>query len=433
MPSQPSQMQSQNNFSGGMARGGMGGGRGGAGMNRGGRGGNMGGSGGNRGMGMNRGRGGSMHGGNGGRGGPGHSAGGAMRGHQSRDRGGFNNANRRGGTSFNNGSHHHNNASFRGGHGGRGGGNSMHGGHGRSGRSDGFHQNRAFPHTAHSGSSSGIGKRDENRRTLTDFKIIGLEIRSLNWQWGQIPTESESETIKKEEEDVKAEEQTQDTAHPSGDTEEKESPDDTEKPSAKESSLARTASNGATAARMRIYFHTPPSADDSRPIVPTPSASDLRKGKRKKLDDDDGDTEDGHRAPPPPPHPKGSESTDGTSADAAPSAESNEHDTSMGRGSVAPSIAETASEADWLMAAIADGDADAEGEMEVYEQTQVEDDIQVHDDDGELCSTVGEMSGSGRYDDNDEHKSSVDVHPNLRILSISFLFKAMANMRLMNL
>ena len=35
--------------------------------------------------------------------------------------------------------------------------------------------------------SSGGGKKDENRRNLTDFKIVGLEIRDLSWSWCVIP------------------------------------------------------------------------------------------------------------------------------------------------------------------------------------------------------------------------------------------------------
>lgn len=36
-------------------------------------------------------------------------------------------------------------------------------------------------------SSSGGGKKDENRRNFTDFKIVGLEIQDLSWTWGVIP------------------------------------------------------------------------------------------------------------------------------------------------------------------------------------------------------------------------------------------------------
>jgi hypothetical protein len=39
------------------------------------------------------------------------------------------------------------------------------------------------------GGSSGGGKKDENRRNFTDFKIVGLrvEIQDLSWTWGVIP------------------------------------------------------------------------------------------------------------------------------------------------------------------------------------------------------------------------------------------------------
>lgn len=343
---------------------------------------------------MNRGRGGANHGSVGRGGGLGHSGGGPLRGHQSRDRGGFNNFNRRGGSSFNNGPHrHHHGQSDRS---NRMGGGSTHGGHGRSGRSDGFHRGAAS--NASVGSASTVStKRDENRRTLTDFKIVGLEIRGLGWHWGYIPPETDSKAIKAED-SAEAEEST-------GLGETKDHSKDTEKHPATEPQAAQAASNGATAARMRIYFHTPPSADDARPILPTPSFSDLRKGKRKKADDDDGDAEDGLRPPPPPPLPNGAESID-------------ERLTEIERGSVAPSVAETTSEGDWLMAAITDGDADAEENMEGYEQTQIEDEFEEHGDDGELQTVAGERLGSGRFDETDmlAHR----LHANLHFILVFF-------------
>jgi len=99
--------------------------------------------------------------------------------------------------------------------------------------------------------------------------------------------------------------------------------------------------------RIRIYFHTPVTADDSRPIPHNSSygevPSDARKGKRKKLEDDDGELEE--RRVPPPPQRGGAMNDDQSSVGA----------------SVDPSVAETASEADWLMAAIVDGEEEAEG------------------------------------------------------------------------
>ncbi|KAL5508082.1 PRE5_1 [Sanghuangporus vaninii] len=377
LPAHPSQMQLQASFSG---RGGMGVGRG-VGMNRGGRGGSMGG---NRGMTMNRGRGGATHSGGGRGGGLGHSGGGSLRGHQSRDRGGFNNFNRRGGSSFNNGPHrHHHGPPDRS---NRSGGGPMHGSHGRSGRSEGFH--RGASNSASVASASGNVKREENRRTLTDFKIVGLEIRSLGWYWGYVPPETSGTTTKSEE-----------TAEPEESAHNSEEPKEPSRDSdgivTTEPQAAQTGSNGATAARMRIYFHTPPSADDAHPILPASSISDLRKGKRKKADDDEGDIEDGHRPPHPPPLPNGAESID-------------DRLTEVERGSVAPSVAETTSEGDWLMAAITDGDADAEGETEAYEQTQIESDAGEHGGDG--GSVVDHaMSESGTHTNSFETKMDESV------------------------
>jgi hypothetical protein len=77
----------------------------------------------------------------------------------------------------------------------------------------------------------------------------------------------------------------------------------------------------------------------------------MRKGKRKKLEDDDGDAEEGRERPPPP---RSSQIDDNISVDLD----------GVGRGSAAPSVAETASEGDWLMAAIAE-DEGADADVDV--------------------------------------------------------------------
>lgn len=342
----------------------MGSGRGGSGTNRGARGNQMGAG---RGMVQNRGRGG-MHGsGRGGNLGP---SGGSMRGgHHNRD--GF--RNQRGGGSYANGPRHHqNNASFR----GRGGSQSH--GPGRNARSDGHH---GRSQVAGSSSANNLGKRDENRRTLTDFKIVGLELPALGWQWGQVVV-PDSE-VKKEDDDDKLEvtEGKENAGSPT-----KVDDAETEKEirtsvssgvdklsAVKDSTESRSAPSGASAPRMRIYFHTPPSADDARLITSTSAQSDSRKGKRKKVDDDE-DTEDEHRAPPPPPGPGRDESVDAEST-LAPSA-TMDFDASTGRGSAAPSD-------DFLVQALRDGDADGEGES-VTDNMQFDHDMDIPEHAGKL-------------------------------------------------
>ncbi|KAF7980891.1 hypothetical protein HWV62_36069 [Athelia sp. TMB] len=365
-------------------RGGAGGNRGGSNSaaGRGGRGGSMngqrGGAGGARG---GRG-GGSMYNGGGMGGGRGGGSGQAMplRGHGS-TRGNFSggNMNNRRGGSFAVGGHQGSgNASFRGG----GGRNQQRGG----GRHDGGSTNGFGARDGVMASSfSSNGKKDENRRTLTDFKIIGLEMRDLDWSWGILPGAS----IKEEEATEAA--QPPEASAPDEDSTIKEEtsesdvvvPDDTDVAKTQEESQAPTVvgteevlptvkaeptsttitseptlgPHGLPAiptapappppSRIRIYFHTPVSADDSHPIIPSASSaapSELRKGKRKKLEeDDDGDIEDGREPKRPPPQQMGSGGDmDNVSVDMD----------ATGRGSMAPSVAETASEGDWLMAAI---------------------------------------------------------------------------------
>lgn len=346
---------------------------------RGGRGGSMGGN--RGGLGGGRGRGGSFIGGaapvrGGGAGGQPNVP---LRGQHSRNN--FNNgtkdySNRRGGGSagsFNagggsSGYPHQGPASFRGRNQGQSGatrGNRGDVGNGPSFASREGTQNSSFG-----------GKKDENRRTLTDFKIIGLAISDLGWTWGAIPSSpmktedqidsvdvvgASNASVKEEGMDDnvplpssssavldKLEDMKEENSHvvQSGDADMTEVAQVVESVPGAHVSLESSASQPPPS-RIRIYFHTPVTADDSRPIPHNSSygevPTDTRKGKRKKLEDDDGDMDE-RRVPPPPPQMGSSVADDRSSVDP----------------SVAASVAETASEADWLMAAIVEGEEEAE-------------------------------------------------------------------------
>lgn len=272
-----------------------------------------------------------------------------------------------------------------------------------SGSTRGGRHDSGVPHGPKDASvSSGApsGKKDENRRTLTDFKIVGLEIEDLGWSWGTVPKPSTTAN-----EDVDESPPSQPTAPADPESEDVKpivdsttrSSDTSDAPEPSSSTATETVSvkteNGHVLppppSRIRIYFHTPVSADDSHPLASQSSFShtsfdpSVRKGKRKKLEDDDGDFEDGRGPPPPPPQPSGFESEESTVV-SRPEVEGSE--SGRGGGSVAPSVAETASEADWLMASLgeeegADGgsanahdpdgehmqDADADGEPDDYD------------------------------------------------------------------
>ncbi|KAF7331881.1 Proteasome endopeptidase complex [Mycena kentingensis (nom. inval.)] len=256
--------------------------------------------------------------------GPGRGGGstGQLRGHGSR--GNFGNShNRRGGGSFTGGGSFQNSSgSFRGGR-----NNAANSGRNRNDGGNSTFGARDGPSNA----SYGSGKKDENRRTLTDFKIIGLEIRELHWTWGSVPS-----SVKLEPEELSV---------PANDA-----PEDKLAVSSAPDGVKNVPDVAPPPSRMRIYFHTPVTAVDSHPIPNNASfsldalPSDSRKGKRKKIESDDGD-DDERREPPPPP--------------------GLNDDRSSVAASVAPSVAETASEADWLMAAIsgeADGDSHEPGE-----------------------------------------------------------------------
>jgi 20S proteasome subunit alpha 6 len=340
------------------------------------------------------GRGGPSYVGSGGRGGGNQNA---MRGHGPRS--GFGNRdhhNRRGGSFSASGGGYSQPSSFRGRHHG-------HQSSGRSGRQDSGSALgvRDGPMNSSFGST---GKKDENRRTFTDFKLIGLEILDLNWSWGIQPL---SEPSLKTGSDGAAEisDATQMTVQPEPVETEALSKDSSGAECATVSSVSENTGNEVVSARglkavpteavilpptqetssgtlssppsrVRIYFHTPVSLDDSHPMSHTFSfsagigtvPSDSRKGKRKKSEDDDGDLEEGRTRPPPP------QMSDEQSS-ATPSGDVE----GTGRASADPSVAESASEGDWLMNAIAEDDAggdtdnqfDAEGDDDVLHVSEV--------------------------------------------------------------
>jgi 20S proteasome subunit alpha 6 len=356
---------------------------------------------GNRG-GLSGGRGRGSFVGGGGRGGSGGGpSNGPLRGHGSRNNFGGGN-NRRGGGSFTGsggaGYSHQGGSSFR-------GRNQGHMSSNRGNRPDGG-SGSAFGSKEGTMSSGFGGKKDENRRTLTDFKIVGLAIPDLSWTWGIIPSlspvkaegiainvdgQGASSAVVKEEildngsstpavasSSIAKETQTEVKAEVPVQSTEIEMAD--AKPLQDTMSNARVSSDTASPpSRIRIYFHTPVTADDSRPI-PHNSAygdipSDSRKGKRKKLEDDDGDLEE-RRAPPPPPQMGGTINDD--------------------QLSVTASVAETASEGDWLMAAIVEGEEEGGGatgdlpseDDEDSEQLHVSEIIKDHEDDDSIDDNV---------------------------------------------
>jgi len=276
----------------------------------------------------------------------------ALRGHGSRGSFGKEFHGRRGG-SFNPGhQHHQNNAAFR----GRGQGHTS----ARAGRQDG---STSFGNRDASQFASS-GKKDENRRTLTDFKIVGLEMPELGWSWGALPS-----PVKAEEKEVVAslldspqvKDQEIGTTKLTGAPKSENVPaTDTTEVKADASYQEQSSSTTTPPpSRIRIYFHTPVSPDDSHPIPHNSSYTappDTRKGKRKKLEDDDGDAEEGRERPPPP---RSSQMDDNVSVDMD----------GVGRGSTAPSVAETASEGDWLMAAIAEDEGDVGADADTVAAT----------------------------------------------------------------
>ena len=238
----------------------------------------------------------------------------------------------------------------------------------RSGRNEG-----SF--TAHgSGTST---RKDEVKRAMTDFKLIAIEIKQLGWSWGVVPSlqnvdlphdpNRESPGPSKAE-DAKAsseKEPSSDTARDDSNLRMKAEPSELDSlPAKPDLSLPPAPHIGdpvvpSPPSRVRIYFHTPVTPKDSMPI-PHASAVPLglsalaipqgspRKGKRKRRDDEEDDDAENR--------------TSHTSAAHQDDAVSVTHPDQDGfRGSVAPSVGESTSEGDWLMAAIGEGSSEGDG------------------------------------------------------------------------
>jgi len=243
----------------------------------------------------------------------------------------------------------------------------------RSGRNDG-----SF--IAHGSSTS--AKKEEVKRAMTDFKLVGIEIKQLGWTWGVIPPPQKADLAAEPSREppgpVKAE-----VDKVSSEKEAPQSPSDTGQDSSKagvkvepseidslppkpDFGLPPVPHTGDSSvipsppSRVRIYFHTPVTPKDSMPIphasaVPVDlsalatSQGSPRKGKRKRVDDEEDDDAENRASHPPAAYPD-----DAVSVTAHP-------DRDCFRGSAAPSVGESTSEGDWLMAAIGEDSNEGDG------------------------------------------------------------------------
>lgn len=237
----------------------------------------------------------------------------------------------------------------------------------RSGRNDG-----SF--VAHGSGTS--ARKEEIKRAMTDFKLVAIEIKQLGWSWGVVPPSQgvdlpvdpnrESPSSVKTEANEKAPSE-KDPAQPSSEMAQGDSNVDLKAEPSELDSLPAKPDLGlppvphtgdappipSPPSRVRIYFHTPVTPKDSMPIphasaIPVdPSAlasqGSPRKGKRKRTDDEEDDDAESRTL-----HASAAHQDDAVSVTAHPDGF---------RDSVAPSVGESTSEGDWLMAAIKeDGD-----------------------------------------------------------------------------
>ena len=216
---------------------------------------------------------------------------------------------------------------------------------------------------------------------MTDFKLVAIEIKQLGWSWGVTPSQKADLAIEPNRESpdpvkTEADEKVSSAKDPpqapdmgQGDSivDVKAEPSELDSLPAKPDLGLPPVPHAGDApgvpsppSRVRIYFHTPVTPKDSMPIphasaVPVDlstlaaSQGSPRKGKRKRVDDEEDDVA-GNRTS----HPSAAHQDDAVSVTAHP-------DQDGFRDSVAPSIGESTSEGDWLMAAIGEGSNDGDG------------------------------------------------------------------------
>lgn len=185
-------------------------------------------------------------------------------------------------------------------------------------------------------------RKEENRRSLTDFKLIGLQIEELGWSWGicnsSVAESSEDPEKSSDATQVKEEDQDMDL----------------------DENKVLAPSNGAPAlaseprSRVRVYFHFP---EDHLAATSAPEASSgLTRGKRKKTDDDDDEVNERNIRP--------------RQSSAAPSvdmASVDEQSAIAGTSDNGRDGTQETEDNDWLMAAIAEGSEGEKSELLVTE------------------------------------------------------------------
>lgn len=133
--------------------------------------------------------------------------------------------------------------------------------------------------------------------------------------------------------------------------------------------------------RIRIYFHTPVTDADSRPLYG--SFAEARKAKRKFAESEDGEN---HPYPPPSSH--------------------SDYGHFDQRASTAPSVAETTSEGDWLLAAIGQDDDEIDGEDMGLHVSEVGPHDEGEEHTYEEGNWEGEDNENGGYDESGELRFS---------------------------
>lgn len=266
--------------------------------------------------------------------------------------------------------------------GGGGGGNSTARGRGGSFSHSGIVRQNGSMNTSEKDRSS--GKKEDSKQTLTDFKIIGLEIENMLWKWGVcssegssegVPadqTESESKPISSCKADVATDELKLELSDRVEEIEFGAALKEQEKNVVSSSSAATNhviraekpvkpfSSTSHSPPRIRIYFNTPVVTEDMQKSNVSNGVVSTRSKRRMPADGKGDDEDEGRRI-----RAKLNPTSEESAIQDAPILDVNK-DRDSAPPSIDPSVASirTEDEGDWLMEAIAkDGDGDVNADQ----------------------------------------------------------------------
>ncbi|KAF8322261.1 hypothetical protein DL93DRAFT_2163096 [Clavulina sp. PMI_390] len=127
------------------------------------------------------------------------------------------------------------------------------------------------------------------KKTLTDFRIIGISCPTLSWSWGNVPEDQSTEDADRTAISGAENQQSDPTSSQSSNASALSGVPD----SSQESNASTVTARGAETSRIRLYFNSPIDLEDRLFGPPTLDQATSRRGGKRKKEDDDGEPEEG--------------------------------------------------------------------------------------------------------------------------------------------